>query len=205
MENTESERNVNMKELSYEKFAELCYNLDNEEEHTNYEMCKKCKDSCCTKYPCELFPEDIMSGNITYDVMIRLLETNLVCLDVGDESDKFYVRMKTVGESIRGNFVYEGWGGQCCALGEDGCKLKFKNRPFTGRFGFPCNHDLDPSFMSMTKSDLVEKWKPYVDIINKIVQKYGVTHHVEDNGESFMEYYIKKYINGVEDENTEEE
>lgn len=102
-----------MKDKDFDKFKQIIYNYDDESVNTYYDMCRKCKENreetCCEIYPCELFPEDVIEGQITYNIIIDLLNTNLVCIDSymdPDGIDKWFLRMKTVGESVRGEFAY---------------------------------------------------------------------------------------------------
>lgn len=148
---------------------------DDETKYTNYEICSKCKFSCCKQCACEIVPEDLKIVN--KKSIIRLLKTGLVNIDryEADEDNEnaiYFLRMR----NINTNILDYTWGDECLLYNIFGkCPIPFNYRPIIARRMIPkedrlCTID-DLNMKSSSKIYAKDQWnkKKYQKILLDII------------------------------------
>src|SRR3954471_10261852 len=173
--------------------------------HTNYEICKLCKGACCTRYAGIYAPEDFKELNSK--AFLKLLYDAKIAIDwhESEEERLFYIRPRHIDEPvISSNSI----GGICINWTyEYGCGLSEEERPYMCRTLVPlldgetCSHKPEDE---ATKEHMVNRWKPYRDLIVQTIKMYGdsqrgMTQELNNIWEYANRYCseLKKYKMGV--------
>lgn len=109
-------------------------------------ICGLCKGACCKRAPGETHPRDFGAPDRVKmaEMLFARLSTGLWAIDhwVGDPRVGRYdldivefVRPATAG--AEGQLHHGSWGGPCALLTDDGCSLRFNERPFVCRAFVP--------------------------------------------------------------------
>ena len=140
--------------------------------YENKELCKKCGGECCKTMGCHLSPEDIKE-KITFEALEKMIETGIYSIDWwegyetpdGQEVNGYFLRMR----NVHSNIVDPSWGGRCIMLAEDGCELKYEDRPRGGRLLIP--NEEGGCVSQYNKKQCADDWFKYYDILSDLVNR----------------------------------
>jgi Fe-S-cluster containining protein len=140
----------------------------------NKSICTSCGGKCCKQMPGIVSPKDANEINVDYFInmyengyQFDYWEGNLTGDPEHADLTFWYLRPQT--KNSVGRVVDASWGGECVFLTENGCPMKFKDRPAQCRALKPspemeCN--LDPEY---DKKEMIKEWLPYNEIITKAI------------------------------------
>lgn len=141
--------------------------------YENIELCKKCGGECCKRIPGIYYPEDFgKTKEEIFNNLKKAFEEGYTAIDWWDnyedengyEFDAYFIRPKTKNKL---NVIRDpSWGGECIFLTDNGCKLKYENRPTVCRMLEP-NIEGKCKNHSLSKLKIVGRWLPYNDIIEE--------------------------------------
>lgn len=175
------------------------------------ELCAKCKNCCCTSYPCELVPSDVTDKfgfTLDYNGIVQMLKTGLFTIDyywadpLMDKKDRkifgkkyadavgkrcLFIRMRSIDDSSPiANFNDNG--GSCVLLTPKGCLMSFEKRPFNAQVLDPKTCSLSVSeridagiFDGFTKRELAILWLKYEDILNSVAKDFDKVKNILDD------------------------
>lgn len=145
--------------------------------YEDIEICKKCGGNCCKRMPGIYYPKDF--GNTEkeiFDNLKKAFRKGYTAVDWwdnyedenGNEFDAYFIRPKTKDkwEVIKD----PSWGGECIYLAENGCRLKYEDRPTVCRLLEP-KSDGKCITHSLYKKKIAEKWLPYNELIDKAIRE----------------------------------
>ena len=155
----ESEREVYkmvamIDESIIEMIRKMCSNTDIEklksyiepskvkkEEYTRSDVCAKCGGSCCKSRSCYFSPKNFKAKMLSTEANVRkILDTGLVVIDRHDADSNinrniYLLRPKMICDGDRQvNYPFTS---PCFLLGEHGCELEFRLRPYAGAMVIP--------------------------------------------------------------------
>jgi Fe-S-cluster containining protein len=133
----------------------------------NKKICAACGGRCCKRLPGAMYPSDVKKGRSKLS-MRKALQTVLAsgryAVDWWEgENGKsvYYLRPHTKEGKNCGGLLDPSWGGECTFLREDGCELKFEQRPRTCRKLVPIAGGRSCHTESHSKKAAYRRWLPY--------------------------------------------
>ena len=132
----------------------MTYIVNNE----NSRFCSSCKSVCCKILPGICSPDDFKGQE---HIRNKILSEKYAIDWYEGETVIYFVRPAT--KDAVGVTFDPSWGGECVFLKEDGCVLKFEERPFTCRAMVPKEGGGCASFEDKFQSAC--RWKDYQDFL----------------------------------------
>ena len=133
------------------------------------EYCSICKGNCCKRLPGPYHPSDFKE-TITKEFLTELLRSRKAVVDWWERRDRpgYFLRPPCVNDD--GKIFCGSWGGTCSFLKEDGCSLKFEDRPLGCRNLRPGKdgEDGDRCTTNYSKYEAYIAWSRYRSIIEEI-------------------------------------
>lgn len=147
----------------------------------NREVCSKCQGKCCKTMGCHYSPRDF--EKITKETLRDFIKQGFVSIDwwEGDVLDTYeryrscYLRIRNrdiFNETKLAPIVDPSYGGKCMLLTENGCLLKFEDRPMGGRNLIPKSKDEKYCQTTYSKKDAAIEWYPYNDILEELIEEF---------------------------------
>lgn len=135
-------------------------------------ICGECGGKCCKSHPCSWFPQDL--PEVTEEVLTKMVIRDF-CFNYWDGEECTYFlqpKIKDIHGYPDDSIIQPIWCGECVFLGKTGCKLPFEQRGSQGKALHPKN-DKGICFLpdGYSKRDCVDAWKPYQNIIQKVIDK----------------------------------
>lgn len=149
--------------------------IDNKGIYKLDSYCLQCKGECCKKTACLWAVSDFKE--ISYESIKAKIEDKEACIDwydnegVDPHSKKSITFILRVPEETADE-VYPSCGGRCSMLTDKGCKFSYENRPKGGRLLRVANLGCESDY---AKEEAAKDWKPYQEILWRIVNDYGYT------------------------------
>lgn len=128
-------------ESTYSDSRKIDYSTYNEQNSTNYDICKSCGGICCKQCGCHFSPRDFKE--LSFDYLKSEILKGYISIDVvyGDayllEGFPYILRVRNVGAPIVEASIRYRKSSQCILLGNSGCKLDYAHRPTGGKLLIP--------------------------------------------------------------------
>ena len=144
----------------------------------NFSICSKCQGHCCKTMPGINHPDDF--GYSKEKEIERLLKSGFYAIDwyEGDPREGhdefqvvYYIRPATIEGKRLNRIMDPSWGGQCVLLNENGCSLKFEERPLACRKLKPNPEFTTKGCQGEGKEDHALSWIKYQKMICRIIKR----------------------------------
>ena len=141
--------------------------------------CKKCKGSCCKRYPCTLSPRELLIKDLEY--MKNILNTGVLAIAplvapyYSEESEYHVIRPRSITDpdTIVVGYPRE-YPNPCILLGKNGCILDSLYRPTTGLLLVPPENPKSKKKCTQYYDEemMYKDWAPHQEIVNELIEIY---------------------------------
>ncbi len=143
--------------------------IDNNE---NVEACRICGGRCCKRNPGICHPSDFKGD---WDNMMLALKSQKYTIDSWndewDGKDIYYIRPAVKGREYE--VPHYSYGGECIFLTDNGCQLKFEDRPLGCRMlKVNAEGDKRRCESEYDNYDYAMQWISYQDKLKEYIKKY---------------------------------
>lgn len=151
--------------------------------NTSKKICSKCGGECCKNCGCHFSPDDFKE--ISFEYLKKEMEKGYISIDhvdgelISQSFGVFILRIRNQGAPIV-DLGYKRT--PCILLTEEGCKLKYKNRPSGGKLLIPSKKFIKDIFGCDTSTrncqtrytirDCCYEWKPHQKILVDLIEYF---------------------------------
>jgi len=149
------------------------------ENNENKSFCSSCKGACCKSQSGINSPYDF--GKTRKEIkaeIVRFIKSGFYAIDYWEsESDNESVTywVRPAHKNALGKIIDASCGGECRLLNENGCSLKFQERPYQCKTLIPKDYITRTSkkggcFQPVSKENMRDIWAPFQKMMNSIIK-----------------------------------